>query len=70
MICYNNFTVNVAEFSLIFNFKNRNLADIQVAKKNSEGMRNIGAGNNSKVFFVKGKKTDKRKYENCQKNSS
>ena len=33
-------------------------------------MRNIGAGNNAKIFFVKGKKADKRKNENRKKNSA
>ena len=39
-------------------------------KEDSEGMRNIGACNNSKVLSFKCKKADEREYKKCENNCS
>ena len=70
MICNNDFAVDIAESLLIFYLEHRSSADVQVSQKYTEGMRNISAGNNSKIFLMKSKKSDKRKNKNGQNNGT
>ena len=65
MVCNYNLAVNIAESLSVFYLEMTGFADVQISKENAEGVRNIGAGNNSKVFFMKCKKSDKWKNKNC-----
>ena len=70
MVCYNDFAVNFAESLLIFYFEDSSSPEIKITKKDSESMRNVSTGNNSKVFLVQSKESDKWENKNCKNYSA